>query len=234
MDNGPKIAQVASLVGDPARANMLAQLMDGRALTASELAYISGVTPQTASGHLAKLSEAGLLAREKQGRHRYYRLASPLVGHMLEGLMVVAQTEPTRRTACWRGGAALRAARTCYDHMAGRLAVGIADALVERDHVVLSDDGGEVTKSGRMFLTAVGIDLATTPKRRVFCRPCLDWSERRPHLAGAVGASILRHGLDEGWVTRVAETRTLVITRSGRQGYAEAFGVKLEDELPPA
>src|SRR5215469_1299593 len=176
----PRIAEVAALIGDPARTNMLAALMDGRALTASELAHVARVSPQTASGHLGKLAVAELLAMEKQGRHRYYRLASPLVGQMLEGVMAVAGPEPPR-SSTWRGGEALRTARTCYDHLAGRLGVALADALLEHGHVALGPDGGEVTETGQQFLDGFGASPA--PGRRVFCRPCLDWSERRPHLA---------------------------------------------------
>jgi DNA-binding transcriptional ArsR family regulator len=225
MDTGPKIAQVAALVGDPARANMLAALMDGRALTASELAYLSGVTPQTASGHLAKLNDAGLLALEKQGRRRYFRLASPLVGRMLEGLMVVAQDGPARQRNLWRGGETLRHARTCYDHMAGRIAVTIADQLVQRSFILLEEDGGQLTDAGRLFFDEIGVDLRQASKRRVFCRPCLDWSERRPHLAGAVGAAILRHAFNHNWVERIRDSRALVVTRAGGAGLAHAFGI---------
>jgi DNA-binding transcriptional ArsR family regulator len=228
MDIGPKIAQVASLVGDPARANMLAVLMDGRALTASELAYFSGVSPQTASGHLAKLSDSGLLTLEKQGRHRYFRLATPLVGRMLESLMVVAQEGPARQRNPWRGGEALRNARTCYDHMAGRIAVAIADSLLAHSHIVLDEEGGMVTDAGRDFLRTRGIAL-TESKRRVFCRPCLDWSERRPHLAGTVGAALLSHGLERGWVKRVKDSRALEVTALGRGELAAAFGLETED-----
>ncbi|MBV9633181.1 MAG: helix-turn-helix transcriptional regulator [Methylobacteriaceae bacterium] len=226
MDIGPKIAQVAALVGDPARASMLASLMDGGALTASELAYVSGVSPPTASGHLAKLSDAGLLSLEKQGRRRYFRLASPLVGHMLEGLAVVAPDGPARHRNHWRGGEALRNARTCYDHLAGRIAVAITDRLVERSCILLDEDGGEVTKAGHAFLEGVGIDLGGASKRRVFCRPCLDWSERRPHLAGVVGASLLRHAFDRGWVERIRDSRALSITSAGKEGFAATFGIK--------
>lgn len=232
MDIGPKIAQVASLVGDPARANMLAVLMDGRALTASELAYFSGVSPQTASGHLAKLSDSGLLTLEKQGRHRYFRLATPLVGRMLESLMVVAQEGPARQRNPWRGGEALRNARTCYDHMAGRIAVAIADSLLAHSHIVLDEEGGMVTDAGRAFLRTRGIAL-TESKRRVFCRPCLDWSERRPHLAGTVGAALLNHGLERGWVKRVKDSRALEVTALGRGELAAAFGLETEDRATP-
>jgi DNA-binding transcriptional ArsR family regulator len=226
MDTGLKIAQVAALVGDPARANMLTALMDGRALTASELAYVAGVAPQTASGHLAKLSDAGLLALEKQGRRRYFRLASPLVARMLEGLMVVAQDGSARQRPPWRGGEGLRHARTCYDHLAGRVAVAIADRLVHRSLVRLDEDGGELTAAGRSFFDDARIDLRGASKRRVFCRPCLDWSERRPHLAGAVGASILRHAVEQDWVRRVRDSRALTVTPAGVAAFAAVFGIE--------
>jgi DNA-binding transcriptional ArsR family regulator len=171
------MAEVAALIGDPGRANILAALIDGRALTATELAGIAGVAPQTASGHLAKLTQANLLALEKQGRHRYYRVASPLVGSMLESIMTVAAVQLPARRAQSRVDHAMRAARTCYDHVAGRLGVGIADALVARGHVVLADDGGEVTAAGTDFLAGFGATPAKpSGSRRTFCRPCLDWS----------------------------------------------------------
>src|SRR5207302_1049440 len=173
------LAEVGALVGDPARANILAALMDGRALTASELAYTAGVAPQTASGHLAKLAGANLLALTKQGRHRYYRLASPLVGHMLEGILAVAALQlPPRRRRDTRIDEQMRTARTCYDHIAGRLGVGIADGLTEEGHIVLAEDGGEVTPAGTAFLAALGVDLAVRKgSTRAYCRACLDWSE---------------------------------------------------------
>ena len=226
MDTGPKIAQVAALIGDPARANMLSALMDGRTLTATELAYVSGVAPQTASGHLAKLSDAGLLALEKQGRRRYFRLASPLVARVLEGLMVVAQDGPARQRNLWRGGETLRHARTCYDHMAGRIAVAIADRLVQQSFILLDDDGGQLTDAGRSFFDELGVDLRFASKRRVFCRPCLDWSERRPHLAGALGAAILHHALEHDWVEHVRDSRALVVTPVGVRDLATTFGIE--------
>jgi len=226
MEAGPHIAQIAALVGDPARANILSALMDGRALTASELAFFSGVTPQTASSHLAKLAEVGLLAREKQGRHRYYRLASPLVGRMLEGIMAVAEAGPARYRPHWKGGETLRTARTCYDHLAGRLAVAITDNLVEREHVVLAEDGGEVTAAGLAFLTEFGIDLGgVTKRRRAFCKPCLDWSERRPHLAGTIGAGLAARTFELGWIERIKDSRAVAITEVGCRGFREVFGV---------
>ncbi len=225
MDTGPKIAHVAALVGDPARPNMLTALMDGRTLTASELACLSGVAPQTASGHLAKLADASLLTLEKRGRRRYFRLASPAVARLLESLMVVAQDGPARQRHLWRGGETLRHARTCYDHMAGRVAVAVADRLNQRCFVLFDDDGGQVTEAGRSFFDEIGIDLGPVSKRRLFCRPCLDWSERRPHLAGSVGAAILRHAFDRNWVERVRDSRALAMTPAGATGFAQAFGV---------
>jgi DNA-binding transcriptional ArsR family regulator len=225
MSDSNRIAATAALLGDPARANILAALMDGRALTAKELAYAAHVTPQTASGHLAKLSEGGLLTGEKQGRHRYYRLASQLVGQMLEGVMAVSGPEPTRATT-WRGGEALRTARTCYDHLAGRLGVALADALTAHGHVTLGADGGEVTEAGLRFLGEFG--ATPTAGRRVFCRPCLDWSERRPHLAGRVGAALACRCFELGWIKRQRDTRAVAITNEGREGLRGTFGIALE------
>jgi DNA-binding transcriptional ArsR family regulator len=232
MSDSNRIAVTAALLGDPARANMLAALMDGRALTAKELAYAAHVMPQTASGHLAKLSDGGLLTGEKQGRHRYYRLASPLVGQMLEGVMAVSGPEAPRATT-WRGGEALRTARTCYDHLAGRLGVALADALAERGHVALGADGGEVTDAGLQFLNEFGATPAAG--RRIFCRPCLDWSERRPHLAGRVGAALAGRCFDLGWIKRQRDTRAVAITGAGREGFRCTFGITLDNEaLVPA
>jgi DNA-binding transcriptional ArsR family regulator len=228
MKESVQISEVAALVGDPARANMLSALMDGRALTAGELAYAAGVSPQTTSGHLAKLTEARLLVPQKQGRHRYYRLATPAVGRMIEGIMAVAVDGPPRHSPPGKFDAALRDARTCYDHFAGRLGVGLADALVERGHVMLGDDGGEVTAAGVDFLSGFGIDLAAARQRkRAFCRPCLDWTERRPHLAGAVGAALASRCFDMRWFERMRDSRALVITPAGRRGLAEVFGLSL-------
>jgi DNA-binding transcriptional ArsR family regulator len=225
MSDSTRIATTAALLGDPARANMLAALMDGRALTAKELAYAAHVTPQTASGHLAKLSDGGLLAAEKQGRHRYFRLASPLVGQMLEGVMAVAGPEPARPTT-WRGGEALRKARTCYDHLAGRLGVALADALTESGHLALGTDGGEVTEQGQRFLSDFG--ASPPPGRRIYCRPCLDWSERRPHLAGRLGAALASRCFALGWIARQRDTRAVQITAAGHDGFREIFGIDLD------
>jgi DNA-binding transcriptional ArsR family regulator len=226
MQPGPHLSQIAALVGDPARANVLSALLDGRALTATELAFHAHVSPQTASSHLGKLTEAGLLARARQGRHSYYRLASPLVARMLESIMAVAETGPARYRPHWKGGEALRTARTCYDHLAGRLGVAVADALVAHGHVELGEDGGEVTASGQRHLSGLGIDMEAVAARskRAFCRPCLDWSERRPHLAGAVGAAICDRAFALGWLERIPDSRAVAVTKEGAQGFAQAFG----------
>ena len=235
MDHGPKIAQVAQLIGEPARANMLAALMDGRALTATELSHVAGVSPQTTSGHLAKLCDAGLLSPAKQGRHRYFKLASADVAGLMETIMVVAQDGPARRPNPrrdsqrdpWRGGDKLRAARTCYDHLAGRLAVGIAESLAARGCLELTPEGGGLTPAGLALFAKHGIALPEASRRRAFCRPCLDWSERRPHIAGAVGAALLGHALENHWVRRVTGSRALDVTPPGHAGFADAFGVRL-------
>lgn len=234
MTTNARFAEIAALAGDPARAAMLHALMDSRSLTASELAHIAGVTPQTASGHLSRMTTAGLLTVTKQGRHRYHRLASVAVAQMMEGIMQVASVAtPTNRTlVTGPKDQALRAARTCYDHLAGRLGVALADGLVASGHVELTDDAGLVTESGAAFLDQMGIEISpksqTKRRPRILCRPCLDWSERRPHLAGVVGAALCAHGLDKGWIRRVRDTRAVTVTPAGRRIYHDAFGIHPE------
>ena len=220
------LAIVAACAGDPARASMLSVLADGRAFTAGELSAAAHVTPQTASGHLSRMVDAGLLVVASQGRHRYYRLASPQVALMLESMMVVA-AEPAHRLG--RIGPAdekLRLARTCYDHLAGRLAVGIADMLVEAGHLSLSDDGGELTEGGGAFFHRLGVDLGGAKSGRPFCRPCLDWSERRHHLAGVLGARIMDHCLEAGWIRRSRSSRAVEITPLGARKFRDVFGLR--------
>lgn len=226
-------AEIAALAGDPARVAMLHALMDGRALTATELAKTAGVAPQTASGHLARMTTIGLLSVEKQGRHRYHRLATPAVAHMLESIMnVAAELQPHGKPmTVGPKDAALRRARTCYDHFAGQLGVSLTDAMVAQDFVELTSDAGVVTETGMAFLSTLGIDTAplfarrTKQSGRVLCRPCLDWSERRPHLGGLVGAALCSHSLEMGWVKRMSGTRAVQITPKGERILREKFGI---------
>jgi DNA-binding transcriptional ArsR family regulator len=230
----PAVAEIAALVGNPARANILMALIDGRALTASELSYVAGVSPQTTSEHLAMLREANLLSMTKQGRHCYFRLGSPQVARMIESIMVVAVDAPQRYRPRWNGGEQLRTARTCYDHIAGRLGVALTDALSRHEHIVLSEDGGMVTRTGEKFLADFGVHLDDVRRgRRTFCRPCVDWSERRLHLAGALGAALAGRCLELGWVARLRGSRALKISAAGENGFRELFGITLSAEETP-
>jgi DNA-binding transcriptional ArsR family regulator len=225
MKMGPGIAGTAALIGDPARANMLTALLPGGALTASELALEAGVTKQTASSHLAKLSEGGLLKIERQGRHRYYALADDEVARLLEALMGVAERRPTRvRTGPKEP--ALRHARVCYDHLAGDLGVALYDALLGR--ALIAANGSELapTHKGEAFLGRLGIDMPSLGRSaRLVCRPCLDWSVRRHHLAGGLGAALLDRVFDLGWARRKRASRIVEFTPPGEAAFRKAFGI---------
>jgi DNA-binding transcriptional ArsR family regulator len=224
------LVEVAALVGDTARATMLNALMGGRSLTATELAYCANVSRSTASGHLSKLVAARLLTVTHKRRFSYYRIASPLVATMLESIKVVAAIEaPPRRHPRSATDNALRFARSCYDHLAGQVGVAVTDALVAMGHIVLTDEGGEVTSSGERFLSAFGVDLSPRT-RRIFCQPCLDWSERRYHLKGLVGARMLDRLLELGWLKCVSSSRALEVTSSGKAGLSEIFQIEINDE----
>jgi DNA-binding transcriptional ArsR family regulator len=227
------MVEVAALVGDTARATMLAALMSGQSLTGGELAFLAHVSRPTASEHLAKLVEARLIAVTKKRRFNYYRIASPLVARMLESIKAVAAIEaPPRYQPRSVRDEALRFARTCYDHLAGQVAVAIADALVAKEYVVLGEDGGAVTDAGADFLTNFGVDLRPESRsRRIFCRPCLDWSERRYHVAGRVGSEICRCCLQRGWFARERDSRALRLMPAGAAGLRDAFGVQLTPPL---
>jgi len=231
MTAAANMVEVAALVGDTARATMLAALMGGEALTPSELAALAHVSRPTASGHLSKLVAARLLSVTTQRRHRYYRITSPLVARMLESIKAVAAIEtPPRHQPRSAQDHALRFARTCYDHLAGRLGVAIADTLVARRHVRLNEEGGTLTRSGARFLAQLGARLDEGNSRRMFCRPCLDWSERRYHVAGLVGAEICRCCRERGWLVRQRGTRALRLTPAGRRALRETFGIALDPE----
>jgi DNA-binding transcriptional ArsR family regulator len=230
MITGPIIAEIAALVGDPARATMMSSLLDGGALTASELARAAKITPQTASTHLAKLTEAGLLCPARTGRHRYFRLASPTVVDMIDGIVAVALLKRPRYHPLSGEARALSAARICYDHLAGRLSVDLTDSFVAREYVVLHDEAAEITTAGTRFLTEFGIELPRLRStHRHFCRLCLDWTERRPHIAGAIGAGITRRYFDLGWMKRMKHSQAVIVTPSGRRGFRKTFGIDASD-----
>ena len=205
---------------------MLSALLDGRALTASELALAAKITPQTASTHLAKLTEAGLLSMARKGRHHHFRFASATVADMIDGIVAVAIAKRPRYRPLSAEARALNAARICYDHLAGRLSVDLTDSLVDREYAVLDDDAAHITTSGARFLSKFGIALPTPRStRRRSSRLCLDWTERRPHIAGAVGAAMTKRYFELGWIERMKRSQAVVITPSGRRGFRAAFGI---------
>ncbi|BCW88172.1 hypothetical protein sos41_13100 [Alphaproteobacteria bacterium SO-S41] len=224
MKSGPDIAAVASLLGDPARANMLTALMDGAALTAGELARHAGVTAQTASSHLAKLQAGGLIAARKQGRHSYFALADEDVGSVLEALMGLAVRAGLGRTRPGPKEPELRLARVCYDHLAGDMGVALFDRLLARKLIAGVGEEIALTKTGSAFAEDFGVDLGALEKaKRPVCKACLDWSVRRSHLAGGLGAALLQRFYELKWAARVEGTRIVSFTRKGRAAFEDAF-----------
>jgi len=201
--------------------------MDGRAWTGRELANFAHVSPSTASSHLQRLVNGELLTVLAQGRNRYYRIATPYIAHALESLMSLAPSRAPRHPAERRIARDLAAARFCYDHLAGRLGVQLTDALVARGAIMFSDAAGMLTQDGVALFGRLDITLPDRRGRRVVCRPCLDWSERRPHLAGLAGAALGRAALERRWVERKRSSRALTITRDGAIALAQLFGVDL-------
>ncbi len=226
MSTPARVAEIGALLGDPGRAAMLYAVFDGRALTACELAEVAGITPQTASGHLARLIDGKAMTVTKQGRHRYFRLASPEVARLLESMMQFSAMTAPPEVRTGPRDPALKAFRSCYDHLAGNLAVAVADRLVERGLIELGEDGGLITDRGQDFFAELGLDLTGGGKSsRPLCRPCLDWSERRVHLAGRLGAELLAYYLRQHWFRRAERPRTLTLTREGERGFKQAFGL---------
>jgi DNA-binding transcriptional ArsR family regulator len=225
MGDTDMLSTVAALLGEPARTRILTALLTGRSLTAKELAYFARVTAATASSHLSRLLAGHLLVMEKQGRCHYYRLRSAEVARAIEGLMTVATVPANGWPPHHRVEPALQEARMCYDHVAGRLGVAVCDMLLRRHHVVLADGGGEVTPAGERFLAELGVDL---PKargaKRHYCRSCIDWTERRHHISGAVGAALAEAFLARRLVARISDSRALSVTPLGRKTLA-AIGV---------
>jgi DNA-binding transcriptional ArsR family regulator len=236
------LAAVGALVADRRRCQILLALNDGRALPASRLAAEAGVSAATTSAHLSKLTAAGLLTVEARGRHRYYRLAGPAVGELMESLQRLAPAAPVRSLRQGTRAAALRDARTCYDHVAGRLGVALMTALLDKGHLTGGDGtydpgaGSDVragyghdvdyalTPTGTAFLAEFGVRIP--PNRRVI-RYCVDWSEQRHHLSGALGRGLLDRLLELDWVRRAEANRALRITDAGRTGLGTTFGVHL-------
>jgi DNA-binding transcriptional ArsR family regulator len=224
MKDGPNIARIAALIGDSARADVLTALMTGRALTATELAEIAGVTKQTMSAHLSKLLEAGLVSVDQQGRHRYFRLADEDVAGLLESLMGVAFRTGAVRLLSSPREPALRRARVCYDHLAGELGVMAYEALLRSGTLEMSREELRLGSSGALWFRRLGIDTdAAARERRTFCRPCMDWSERRHHLAGSLGAALLSRLQDLKWTKRDENSRVVRFTPRGHDAFLQLF-----------
>lgn len=223
---GPDITRIAALLGEPARANMLSALMGGQALTAGELAREAGITPQTASAHLARLEAGGLLTRRRQGRHSYFTLAGPDVAEAMEQLIVLAGRAGHLRTRPGPRDPALRRARVCYDHLAGDAGVAMLDALVAQGRITDHDGALALTATGRAFARDFGLDLET-PGRRPLCKACLDWSVRRSHLAGLMGAALLSRIYALGWARRIEGTRVVQFSAPGEAAFRATFKVPL-------
>ena len=232
MKVGPDIATIGALIGDPARANMLTALSGGQALTAGELAREAGVTAQTASSHLSKLSAGGLVEGRKQGRHIYYSLSGPDVAGVLEAVTGLAERTGHTRVRTGPKEPALRRARVCYDHLAGDLGVAMLDSLTHRGMIVGSGETLVLTEKGEAFVTALGLDLpALTGLRRPLCKGCLDWSVRRSHLAGALGAALLDRFYALGWAAREPGTRIVSFSPRGLDAFREIFGVASQADV---
>ncbi|HEX3366835.1 winged helix-turn-helix domain-containing protein [Phenylobacterium sp.] len=230
MKVGPDIAVIAALLGDPARANMVTALSGGQALTAGELAREAGVTAQTASSHLAKLSAGGLIEGRKQGRHVYYALSGPDVAGVIEALSGLAARTGHSRVRTGPREPALRRARVCYDHLAGDLGVAMLDSLTHRGMIVGSGETLVLTSQGEAFMAALGLDLpALSSLRRPLCKGCLDWSVRRSHLAGALGAALLARFFGLGWAKREPGSRIVSFSPHGLDAFREIFGVLAEE-----
>jgi DNA-binding transcriptional ArsR family regulator len=224
--NAPvSLARVAGLIGDPARSDMLLALLTGQALTAGELSIIAGVSAQNASGHLQKLLEGRLVSIEAQGRHRYYRLSSPEVANALESLAAVSANRTFRRDELPQL-AHIRFCRTCYDHMAGKVAVQITSSLVEKDFIQESGRDFMITAIGEDFFQSWGIGVRSLhAQRRRLARRCLDWTERKPHISGALGAAILQRCKDLRWIAPIRGSRAMRLTTLGEEKMSKQFGL---------
>jgi DNA-binding transcriptional ArsR family regulator len=227
MSSSPNIAEIASLIGDPSRLAMLVSLLGGKALPASELASSAQISPQTASSHLTKMVEGGLITREPYGRHKYFRLANSEVAHALEALQAIAPRKPVRSLRESDQLRALQFARTCYDHLAGELGVALTDRFLELKLIEESGKDFTLSAAGKKRLQEFGVDVEGSPKRRRhFARQCLDWSERRHHLAGSLGASLTSRLFELEWIENLPDGRAVRLTDAGIKGLADEFGVQ--------
>jgi len=228
MQTDAQVAPVAALLADSSRVSMLWALSDGRPLTAGALARVAGIGAATASVHLQRLVQAGILKARPQGRCKVFVLEKPAIVRAMEALATLAEPTATRSYYQAKQGRAVRAARTCYDHLAGALGVAVTERLVDLGALLPAADGFELSAEGNRLLSKIGIDSTATRRlRRQFARSCLDWSERRPHLAGALGAALLRALLDQGWLTRSDSSRAVIVTRAGRNGLGDWLGLDL-------
>lgn len=226
MNMKPNVVEAAQLMGNPSRLTMLMSLLGGKALPASDLAHAARISPQTASSHLAKLVEGGLLLHESYGRHKYFRLSNNEVAHALESLLVISPPKPIRSLRESHELNHLRHARTCYDHLAGRIGVALTDRLVDMRWIEESGKDYILSPEGKEKLRNWGVELdAYSNKRRHFARQCLDWSERRHHLAGNLGAAITKRLFDLKWIERLPNGRTVRVTNEGIQGFMREFGL---------
>ncbi|WP_443333312.1 ArsR/SmtB family transcription factor [Streptomyces sp. CB01580] len=224
----PRLAALAALLADETRATFCLALLDGRAWTAGELARLASVAPSTASEHLGRLVAGGLLAEERQGRHRYVRLADERAAHLVEDLAARvapdAAADRPRALSAAGAGSALARGRTCYDHLAGRIGIAIADAMTARG-LLVQDTGFALTADGVAWYASLGIALESE-SRRPLVRSCLDWTERRPHLAGLAGAALCRHALGAGWCVRIGSGRAVRATDDGERALHEHLGIE--------
>jgi DNA-binding transcriptional ArsR family regulator len=225
----PNVGKVAALIGDPVRSKILFALLDGRELTASELAFRGDASPQAASAHLAKLVEGGLLCARNAGRQRLFRIASAEIAHAIEVLASIAPVAPVTSLNQHSAMQRLRKARSCYDHLAGRLGVAVAEALAERRIISANSDAFTVTRNGERFFSDLGLNMdAARASRRNFARACMDWTERRHHVAGALGAALLDAFIEHEWVLRNPRDRSLEITRKGNDYLESTLGVRIK------
>lgn len=228
MSINPNVAEVAFLLGEKSRAAILISLMDGRLHTASELAYMAAIKPQTASFHLSKLIESNLVNVDKQGRHRYYQLANEEVARILESFLAISPPPEVRSLKQSSQVKLLREARTCYDHLAGKLGVGLTESMLNTGYLEKEERNFVVTPKGEQFFTDFGIDLGQLKrKRRSFSHACIDWSERHHHLAGALGNELMKRFLDLSWIVQVPSVRAVKVTDKGKVGFKQYFNINI-------